>query len=451
MKGATYGTGYLILLVLSAPFMGVHDAGATFTVVALPDTQYYSDNLTPEQSTMPVDPVKYPTGLAPIFAAQTQWIVDNRDALNIRFVCHLGDMVEHGPDVNEWAIANAAMQILDEASIPYGTCLGNHDNHYGYLTGSYDFNTPDMDPNAVNYINHFCCARFAGRLWYKGTSPSRKSNYQIIEADGYEFLFLNLSIDTPRPELDWAEQVLDQNRDKLVILSTHRYLYDFRIIEGYYGDGILGQDTYQETGLVDGWYDLDGVWPKELFETFVRTHKNIFLVLCGHCHGQYYQVSQNNWDLPVAEVLTDYQDEPNGGNGWLRLMEFDMEAGKIDFSTYSPTEQRSRSVADDFIQTILMINAYKYMLAYTLGWSSTEADVLEAQFAGDIPGYENPLMVEQAMALPTTQALLQQNGIDPSLPWEGLWMLVFADGHRNPNFTLEFDFDAYLASDETSP
>jgi hypothetical protein len=310
-----------------------------------------------------------------------------------------------------------------------------------------------MDPNAVNYINHFCCSRFAGRLWYMGTSPSRKSNYQIIEADGYSFLFLNLSIDTPRQELDWAQQVLDQNRDKLVVLSTHRYLYDFRIIQGYYGDGILGQDTYIETGLADGWYDLDGMWPAELFETFVRTHKNIFLVLCGHCYAQYYQVSQNNWGLPVAEVLTDYQAETNGGNGWLRLMTFDMEAGKIDFSTYSPTEQRSRTIVDDFMQSILMINTYKYVLAYTLGWSSIEADVLEAQLAGDIPGYEKPVIVEQAMALPATQALLQQNGIDPSLPWDSLWMLVFADGHRDPNFTLEFDFDAYLAPDEaeTSP
>ncbi len=449
MNDSTYGKGCMILLVLSALLMGVHDAGATFSVVVLPDTQRYADNLRCGQSSIPVDTVRYPTGVAPIFAAQTRWIADNQEALNIQFVCHLGDMVEHGWDAHEWAIADAAMNILDKAGIPYGTCLGNHDNYHGHITPPYDADSPDTDPNAANYTNHFCCTRFAGKLWYLGTSPSRKSNYQIIEADGYPLLFLNLSIDTPRQELDWAQQVLDHNRDKLVILSTHRYLYDFRIMQGYYGDGILGQDTYMETGLADGWYDLAGVWPAELFATFVQTNKNIFLVLCGHCHAQYYQVSQNNWGLPVAEVLTDYQDELNGGNGWLRLMEFDMEAGKIDFSTYSPTEQRNRSVADDFIQTILMIDAYKYVLAYTVGWTTAEADALEARFAMDIPEYEKPLIVEQAMSLPTTQTLLQENGIDPSLPWDALWIQVFAPGNRDPNFTLEFDFDAYIAQDET--
>ena len=51
--------------------------GDDFTVIAMPDTQHYTD--------VPANEAN--------FAAQTQWIVDNKDALNIAFVTGLGDIV----------------------------------------------------------------------------------------------------------------------------------------------------------------------------------------------------------------------------------------------------------------------------------------------------------------------------------------------------------------------
>jgi len=56
------------------------DDAATFTVVALPDTQIYADDH-PE-----------------LFDAQTTWIADQADALNIAFVTHLGEVVNNGPN-----------------------------------------------------------------------------------------------------------------------------------------------------------------------------------------------------------------------------------------------------------------------------------------------------------------------------------------------------------------
>src|SRR4051812_23309625 len=47
-----------------------------FTVVLLPDTQFYSLR----------DPITY--------QKQAEWIVDHRDALNIKFVIHLGDITD---------------------------------------------------------------------------------------------------------------------------------------------------------------------------------------------------------------------------------------------------------------------------------------------------------------------------------------------------------------------
>ena len=55
-----------------------------FSIVVLPDTQYYSET--------------YPH----IFLEQTQWIADNKDSLNIVFVSHSGDLVNDCDDAEEW-------------------------------------------------------------------------------------------------------------------------------------------------------------------------------------------------------------------------------------------------------------------------------------------------------------------------------------------------------------
>ena len=54
------------------------DAGPDFTIIALPDTQYYSHF--------------FPW----IFTNQTYWIVNNRAASNIVYVTQLGDCVDDG-------------------------------------------------------------------------------------------------------------------------------------------------------------------------------------------------------------------------------------------------------------------------------------------------------------------------------------------------------------------
>ncbi len=51
-------------------------AAPEFTIVALPDTQHYSE------------------AFPGIFKSQTQWIVDNKDSRNIVFVTHEGDIVK---------------------------------------------------------------------------------------------------------------------------------------------------------------------------------------------------------------------------------------------------------------------------------------------------------------------------------------------------------------------
>ena len=178
----------------------VVEAAGEFTVVALPDTQNYSE----------AHPGQY--------MAQTQWIAANAASENIVFVTHLGDFVNVHDQEFQWDNARVAMDVLDNANIPWGGIPGNHDFLYG--------DEPD-DFTGSRYRARFGPQRFAGKSWYKGASPSELSNYQVIDVgEGSKMLFLHLNLETPPSELAWAQGVLNANRDKPVFVSTHRYLQD---------------------------------------------------------------------------------------------------------------------------------------------------------------------------------------------------------------------------------
>lgn len=73
------------------------------------------------------------------------------------------------------------------------------------------------------------------------------------------------------------------------------------------------------------------------------------MVFSGHSYrgllsrnsGEYRQVSFNIEDQPVYEMLADFQNRKNGGNGWMRNIVFlpgrDGERDRIRVSTYSPS------------------------------------------------------------------------------------------------------------------
>jgi len=69
-----------------------------FTIAVLPDTQFYCDTRLKLSA-------KWGNGdLRRYFFAQTEWVRDNQERLNIAFLVHEGDIVQaDAPE--EWAIA----------------------------------------------------------------------------------------------------------------------------------------------------------------------------------------------------------------------------------------------------------------------------------------------------------------------------------------------------------
>ena len=316
------------LAVTSAVLAGAN----SFTVIGIPDTQFYSET--------------YPQ----IFEVQTQWVADNIDLLGIEFVSHYGDVVQHGDDVLEWANAEIALSILDASGIPWGVSAGNHDiTPFGGDASGY---IPQ------DFFDRYGPSHWIGRPYFLECSPSGMSNAQVFQAGGREWLWLHIECDVADRELSWAQGVLDRNRDKAAIVTTHRWLQD---AEDYTGDvPIVPSGRYPSIWYaIENFHAPGGIQGEDAWRWFFRQNPSIFLINCGHFHEEFRQTSTNVKGLPVHEVLADYQDDPNGGNGWLRIMEFDLAANAIYVDSYSPYLNEYRYVDESMFTLPVNFDAYR--------------------------------------------------------------------------------------------
>lgn len=292
--------------------LGSAQSSEPWTVVALPDTQIYA---------------KRQSRFAP---AQTEWIADNAE--NISFVSHVGDVVEYADREEEWKYMADALSTLD-GKVPYSVVPGNHD----WVTWG------DRSSSIANYKEYVGASNYEDEEWFGGAGPENSdelNTYQTFSAGGYDFLHLGLeweapgSTDDPSTPLGWAQNVLDEHPDRPTILTTHSYLRD---------SPSRRTDDVQETSD-------DGNTGQTIWDELVAPNPQVFMVLCGHWpdDGENHQVSTNDAELPVYELLANYQDRTNGGYGLLRRVEFRPGEGdpdQIRVRTYSP--ERDEYEEDD--------------------------------------------------------------------------------------------------------
>ena len=341
---------WLITFVLSI-FLMIGSAGAenAFTIGVLSDTQNY------------VDVTKSQPESTEVFNAQTQYLADNKNTLNLVFVTHVGDVVQNGDGTNgtegdesyggslEWDRAYSAMAVLADAGVPFGMSPGNHDyDNYKYETGSRPLVSDVMWKRYFGSDSAF----FSLKTWYGGASDSLTyspgiSSYQTFVAGGKKFLHISLEMEAGDDALAWAQGVIDAHNGFATIITTHENLNPpantddsapLVVPAPRTGDSYLN-------GSPAGWNDAQNLWDK-----FLSKNDQIFMLICGHASGsavdgvskaENIRIDNNEAGHPVYQILTDYQNNTSGGSsggdGWLRLMTFDMEANTIHFSTYSPT------------------------------------------------------------------------------------------------------------------
>ena len=267
--------------------------GPDFTLMILPDTQYYSENLNNRFSQ---------------FLSQTNWIVGSRETLNTAFVAHMGDMVQNDDLVeDEWIRADQAMGIIENPAttllpegIPWGGAPGNHDG------------------SGPKWNQYFGSARWSGRSYFQGNlAGDNTNNYQFFSASGIDFIVINLGYNPNpagnQPVMDWADALLKAYPERRAIITSH-WLVGLGSPAPWQGHG---QAVYDN----------------------LKDNPNLFLMLSGHIDGEARR-SDTFEGRTVHTILQDYQeneDGAGGGGSWLRYYIFSPANNTFSARTYRTT------------------------------------------------------------------------------------------------------------------
>jgi hypothetical protein len=293
-------------------------------IVALPDTQVYT--------------LRNPG----IFDSQTAWIRAHAERLDIRYVFHLGDIVNNNTD-REWKNARSSMSLLD-GIVSYGMAAGNHD--YG---PSGDASTRDTGLNTFfSYEEQTKMPGFGGAF-----EPGKLDNtYHLFELGEHAFIAMVLEWG-PRDEVvAWADDVMTAHPDHLGILITHAYLnnndrrYDHTDLEHPQD---FNPHEYDTPGMMN-----DG---EQLWQKLVRRHRFV-MTLNGHVlgDGSGYLASTTDLGNVCHQMLSNYQMRDLGGEGYLRILELLPDGRSLIVRSYSPLWDQYMVGSDQYLELELDVD-----------------------------------------------------------------------------------------------
>jgi hypothetical protein len=288
----------------------------------------------------------------------TQWLVNNKTSRNIQFVMHEGDVVNSNSDTAQWNRAMSAMNTLN-GQIPYAVVPGNHDYSGSRSATSFNLSTSFGAGSA-----YAAQSTLAG--YYPAEPNSRMNTYHTFVANGREYLVLALEFGPRDAVVDWARNVVDTHPDAHTMLLTHGYMFDGGALFNAEVDPNDPQGrTYDQVRdtLVGhfesiynpqryGWVGADGNDGKELWDKIVKGSGNTSLVFSGHqfdeLDGFPYLMTRADDGDPVYQMLFDTQTRQGGGEGWIRLLEFQPDGKTIRVKTYSPYYDQWSYASDEF-------------------------------------------------------------------------------------------------------
>lgn len=293
----------------------------TFTVAVLPDTQNYCQGA--------------PEG----FYRQTQWLVEQKEKRNIQAVLHLGDITNRNTP-EQWEVAQKAMRQLD-GHLPYFFVPGNHD--YGEGGGARD-RTSRLD-------EYFPISHYRDRPTFGGTydrePESMLNSYHLFSVGDRKFVVIGLEFGPRKDVVRWANEIAAKYKDREAILITHAYMYydDNRYDWKQHGD----KQRWNPHGYpLAKSSDQDVSDGEELWQNLVSRHENFILTLNGHVlvDGLGRLSSKSPKGKTVHQMLVNFQMKPKGGDGWMRLLEFQKD-NTVQIVDYSPTRNEVNASAQN--------------------------------------------------------------------------------------------------------
>jgi len=271
----------VVIFIVFVSFLIFYEPYEEFTIIVLPDTQLAVQD--------------YPE----FFQSQVDWIIANQEELNIKLVIHVGDVVQRPENHSQYQTAKQLSRI----DVPVFIVPGNHDMLDFFLNSSSIQNGSDY-----SIFNQYF---------------GDQNKFSTVQLDE-EYLIVGLEF-CPRDELlEEADKIISQNKDKKVILVTHAYM-----AQG-------GRSTVNDPlncGQAPERFEKDWNNGEDIYQELVRKHDNIFMVHSGHFFGQ-SRITDCVGEKPTHQILQNYQYLPRGGEGILRIYNFNKD--EIIVNSYSP-------------------------------------------------------------------------------------------------------------------
>ncbi|NMA75152.1 MAG: serine/threonine protein phosphatase [Bacteroidales bacterium] len=287
----------------------------------------------------------------PILDLMMSWIEENIDSLNIKMVLCPGDLVEqndrisHGISGNQsgqkqWEFVAQSFSKLD-GKVPYVLSTGNHDYSYD-AQGNKRSRYKDFFPIDKNFLNRKIIRQ--NTLNAEGEETTENAAFELMTPHGEKFLFLSLEFAPRDTVVTWAKNVVNmkQYKDHKIVLLTHEYMTakakrtsgEMRVTcyNPYFENG----DITKRKQVI---YDANK--GEDLWQKLINVSENIELVLCGHISGESFRADKNKAGKTVNQMLFNAQSMGgghygNGGDGWLRILEFFPDKKTVKVKTFSP-------------------------------------------------------------------------------------------------------------------
>ena len=321
-----------------------------------------------------------------------QWIADNKDAMNLSFVMHMGDLkhargvsdnwgtqndwrewqlISGNPTVNSNFNTNTSgtgstissfdtmsgfdystpfgFEILKQAGIPYSIILGNHDYDAFYM--------PSGTGRTANYYNYYFSndsynEKFADNVVARYDSSNMMNViYEFTSTTNngksVKYLVVALEFGPSDAMVQWANDFVSQEQYKnhRIIWNSHYLVYS----DGTYAteDSGWNPDTY---GYSQD-YGIDTNRGGELFNEMISLHQNSFMAAGGHIsiESVMKRVDKGVNGNEIFGMLFDMQDSFNNrGDSFILVAKVNEKSKKITFRLYNPVLNKFYGVENEF-------------------------------------------------------------------------------------------------------
>ncbi|MBQ3047310.1 MAG: metallophosphoesterase [Clostridia bacterium] len=287
-----------------------------------------------------------------VFYKNTKWLADNKDALGLEFVMHIGDITDT-LNYDAWATKGAVelcygleyMNVLTDAGIPWSISRGNHDSgHTEDRLAFWDNGFSGVEVNGKTYSSTgYSGAQYgvgsqritdlinSGELTDFGsmTESNMRNTYYKFTAGEHDWLILALDLEPTDEDIAWAKTVVESNPDRKIIVSTHAYMNK----NGSFMTSIMSQDGLSHNS------------GQELWDEFISLYSNIVMVVSGHSSGEdIIRVEKTGvYGNKVQNFMIDYSNHEYAGykqTGVFALFGISEDGKELSVNYYSAVENK---------------------------------------------------------------------------------------------------------------